>query len=133
MSLSVFYYCICAFFCHCRKFELSLSPFLLFYVTVSTSCLLSEFYHNGTSWNCMYLNKIPCATHTHFKVQDNLQPFLTIVPLILIQIIPLFDFSIENCFTFQVCMSSFPITITSWQFWTEFRKHTCYQVLTIIL
>ena len=57
MSLSVFYYCICAFLCCCRKFNLSLcrlSPFLLFYVAVSTSCLSSEFYCKETSWNCMY-------------------------------------------------------------------------------
>ena len=87
MSPSIFYYCICAFLCCCRKFNLSLcrfSPFLLFYVAVSTSCLSSEFYCKGTSWNCMYLNKIPCKTHTHFKVQDDLQPFLPIMSLILI-------------------------------------------------
>ena len=39
MSLWVFYYCTCAFLCHCRSFNPSLcrlSSFLLFYVTVAT-------------------------------------------------------------------------------------------------
>ena len=47
MSLSVFYYCICAFLCRSRNFNLSLyclSPFLLSYVTFSRSCCWLEFF-----------------------------------------------------------------------------------------
>ena len=41
MSLSIFYYRICAFLCRCRSFNPSLcrlSPFLLPYVAVSRTC-----------------------------------------------------------------------------------------------
>ena len=54
MSVSVFYYCLCGFFCCCRCFNASLchlSPFLLSYVAVSRSCCLLEFYpQHGPHW-----------------------------------------------------------------------------------
>ena len=46
MSVSVFYYCLCAFLFHCRSFNPSLchlSPFLLSYVAVSRSCRCQYF------------------------------------------------------------------------------------------
>ena len=45
MSLSVFYYCICACLRRCRSFNPSLcrlTPFHLSYIAVSRSCHLSE-------------------------------------------------------------------------------------------
>ena len=45
MSLSVFYYCICAFLCRCRSFNPSLgrlSPFLLSSVAVSRPSFASR-------------------------------------------------------------------------------------------
>ena len=45
MSLSIFYYSIYDFLCCCHNFNPSLcrvSPFLLFYVSVSRPCRLSE-------------------------------------------------------------------------------------------
>ena len=50
MSLSVFYYCICACLRRCRNFNPSLcrlSPFHLSYVAVSRPCRLSEFTLTG--------------------------------------------------------------------------------------
>ena len=50
MSLSVFYYCICACLRRCRSFNPSfcrLSPFHLSYVAVSRQCRLSEFTLTG--------------------------------------------------------------------------------------
>ena len=50
MSLSVFYYCICACIRRCRSFNPSLcrlSPFHLSYVAVSGPCRLSEFTLTG--------------------------------------------------------------------------------------
>ena len=50
MSLSVFYYCICACLRRCRTFNPSLcrlSPFHLSYVTVSRPCRLSKFTLTG--------------------------------------------------------------------------------------
>ena len=44
MSLAVFYYCICAFLCHCRSFNLSLcllSPLLSYVAVTSRLCRLS--------------------------------------------------------------------------------------------
>ena len=46
MSMSLFYYCLCGFFCCCRCFNPSLchlSPFLLSYVAVSRSCQCQYF------------------------------------------------------------------------------------------
>ena len=50
MSLSVFYYCICACLHRCRSFNPSLcrlAPFHLSYVAVSRPCRLSEFTLTG--------------------------------------------------------------------------------------
>ena len=50
MSLSVFYYCICACLRRCRSFNPSLcrlSPFHLSYVAVSRPSRLSEFTPTG--------------------------------------------------------------------------------------
>ena len=53
MSLSVSYYCICAFLSHCYSFNPSLchlSPFLLSYVAVARPCHFSQFYPNRASY-----------------------------------------------------------------------------------
>ena len=58
MSLSVFYYCICACLRRCRSFNPSLCrflPFHLSYVAVSRQCRLSEFTLTGPLY-CSVLN-----------------------------------------------------------------------------
>ena len=64
--LSVLYYCICAFLCHCCSFNPSLchfSSFLLSYVAVSRPSCLSKFCSNRASvmwsWISIDSGKLP--------------------------------------------------------------------------
>jgi len=62
MSLSVFYYCICACLRRCRSFNPSLcrlSPFHLSYVAVSRPCRLSEFTPTGLRLLVQRASKLP--------------------------------------------------------------------------
>ena len=71
LSMSLFYYCLCGFFCCCRCFNSSLchfSPFLLSYVAVSRSCPSRYFYY----CLCAFL----CRCHCFNPSLCHFSPFL---------------------------------------------------------
>ena len=77
MSLSVFYYCICACLCCCRSFNpplCHLSPFYLSYVAVSRPCCLSKFtltgpHHSFFFFRC--INRSNAGFKVAFKTSSN--------------------------------------------------------------